>query len=330
MGIKRSNSATWMSQAAERDGAEISWLTKNTFIAVKNGIELMFIETRCLDTQPARRFAADKGLAKHLFLKHSVPTPKGAVCETVEDALKFRAVATAPIVIKPTIGIKGKGVSVGVDSPEDVRKACIRAGIGKSLVLAEEMVSGTEYRVMVLGGKPIAALYKDPANIIGNGVSNILSLIRQKNKEREKNPNLAIYKIKVDDYVKSNIAKQGLDLETVLPEGQKIYLRKEGNLSAGGESIDVTDDLPEFVYASCVKAANSFPGLELAGVDVFYDIQTKECHILEVNTNPGCGGHLFPHIGKPRNVTDAIWRYSYNLSEGRARLRAEHLLRPSL
>lgn len=289
---RRSNSASWMAEAASKDGAQIEWLSSNTFIATKNKISLVFLETRCLDTHQAWALARHKGVAKKLLIKNGTPVPKGIVCTTTDEVMKFQADLNKAIVVKPVVGTKGKGVSVGVETSQDVVNACLRAGIQKNSVLVEEMVSGTEYRVMVLGGKSIAAIYKDPANVVGDGKSSISVLIEEKNKKRKLNPNLAIYKIKVDNYIIGNLEKQGLDMNSVIPAGEKVYLRREGNLSAGGESVDVTDELPDFVHQSCVKAANSFPGLELAGVDVFYDENTKTCSIIEVNTNPGCGGHL--------------------------------------
>ncbi|MGP9696232.1 hypothetical protein ACT3UG_01335 [Halomonas sp. AOP27-A1-34] len=318
---RKSNSATWMSEAAEQDGAKIEWLNSNTFIAKKNNVELIFLETRCLDTHSASGLARHKGHAKNLLLRNGAPVPPGRVCKDIYEAKIFFDESSAPVVVKPVIGTKGRGISVNIESHAELETACIRAGIEKNPILIEEMVSGLEYRVMVLGGKPIAALYKDPANITGDGKSTIEILIKKKNRTRRLNPNLAIYKIKVDEYILGNLSKQNLTLESVLPAGKKIYLRKEGNLSAGGESIDVTDDLPESVFEACVKAAGSFPGMELAGVDIFYDEQKQSCHILEVNTNPGCGGHLFPYKGRARNVTSLIWKYSYQQALAKANAR---------
>lgn len=312
---RKSNSATWMADAASNDGAEIQWISNNTFIATKNNISLVFLETRCLDTHQAWALARHKGAAKKLLIQNGTPVPNGVVCSSVDEVKKFREELNKSIVVKPVVGTKGKGISVNVETELEVEKACLRAGIDKNSVLAEEMVSGTEYRVMVLGGRSIAAIYKDPANVVGDGNSTVKKLILEKNQQRKFNPNLAIYRIKVDDYIIDNLEKQGLNIHSIIPEGQKVYLRREGNLSAGGESVDVTDELPSFVYESCVRAANSFPGLELAGVDIFYDKDAGSCNVIEVNTNPGCGGHLFPHIGKPRNVTGAIWRYSYEQAE---------------
>lgn len=317
MDIKTSNSSRWMAEAAKNDGADIEWLTYSIFIATKDGVSIPFYEARALDTHNAFTLSSRKDLARALMLKKNVPMPAGQCCTTIDEVIDFWSCLKAPVVIKPVSGVKGRGVTVGAESETEIEVACDRAGISQRSIMVEEMVTGTEYRVMVLGEKPIGALYKDPANVVGDGVSTIKQLIKNKNVERRKNPNLSKYLIKAGQYVVSNLAKQGLNLESIPQENRKIYLRKEANLSTGGDSIDAFDQLPDSVLEVCVQAVKAIPGLELGGVDIFYDQEKNCCSVIEVNCNPGCGGHLYPAKGKSRNVTSLIWKHTFQLAKSK-------------
>ncbi|MGP9553106.1 MULTISPECIES: hypothetical protein [unclassified Halomonas] len=320
MELEVSNSSRWMAEAAKKDGAQIEWLTYSIFIATKGDVSIPFYEARALDTHNAFTLSSRKDLARTLMLKENVPMPLGRRCKTIQEVVDFWNLLKAPVVIKPVSGVKGRGVTVGADSVSEIEVACDRALISKRSVMVEEMVTGTEFRVMVLGQKAIAALYKDPANIVGDGVSTISKLIKQKNAERLKNPNLSKYLIVAGKYVVSNLKKQSLNLDSVIQENKKIYLRKEANLSTGGDSIDAFDQLPSSVFDVCVRAVTAIPGLELGGVDIFYDQSTGRCSVIEVNCNPGCGGHLYPAKGESRDVASLIWKHTFQLAKARKAL----------
>ncbi|MDW0359738.1 hypothetical protein Q8G38_10460 [Halomonas venusta] len=270
-----------MAEAAKNDGADVEWLTYSIFIASKDGVSIPFYETRALDTHNAFALSLRKDLARALMLKKDIPMPLGQRCASIDEAVGFWTRLKTPIVIKPVAGVKGRGVTVGANSVPEIEEACVRAGMSKRSVMVEEMVTGTEYRVMVLGEKPIGALYKDPANVVGDGASTVRQLIKRKNAERLENPNLSKYLIKAGQYVVNNLRKQGLTLDSVPQESEKIYLRKEANLSTGGDSIDAFDQLPSSVFDVCVRAVTAIPGLELGGVDVFYDKEKDLCNVIE-------------------------------------------------
>ncbi len=105
-----------------------------------------------------------------------------------------------------------------------------------------------------------------------------------------------------------NLADQGLKLSDVVPIGKNIYLRKNSNLSTGGDSIDFTDDVHRDFQKIVIKAVRAIPGLAYGGVDLMSnrDISEKPTKgsyiIVEINSSPGISLHYDPIKGKTRKV----------------------------
>ena len=180
-------------------------------------------------------------------------------------------------------------------------------------VLVEKEFKGKDFRIVATRNKFLAATYREPANVIGDGIHSIRELIKIKNSDflrgGDEQP---LVKIKVNNEVKKNLSDQKLNSESVVLKGKKVYLRKNANISTGGDSIDVTDLIhPEFKKIA-VCAVCAIPGLAYAGVDLMTnnDISQKPTKnsyvIIEMNSSPGISIHHFPYQGKPRNVAKGI------------------------
>ncbi len=307
--------------AARKDGADVEWLSRYAFIARKDGLVIPFHDIRSVDTTVAGRLSGRKHLTRKMLQMNGVPVPEGKLIKSEEAALQLWRDIGAPVVIKPVTGTKGYGITVGANSAEEITKALKRARLARrGNALVERMVSGAEYRIIVVGGRVIGALAKDAANVIGDGVATIEALVERKNAERAKNPHLSTRLIKINKYITYNLEKQNMALDHVPAAGEKVYLRWEANFSAGGDTIDATDTLPAHVLDISARAVRAIPGLELAGVDIFYDEATDQAHVIEINSDPGIGGHHFPMIGKSRDVAFAIWQHSKRMMQLRKTL----------
>ncbi len=82
-----------------------------------------------------------------------------------------------------------------------------------------------------------------------------------------------------------------------------IYLRGKNNASAGGDSIDVTDDFPAEIKSMAVKALEA-TGLAHGGVDIIYnkDAEDKRALVLELGSAAEIALHVFPLKGTPRDI----------------------------
>lgn len=258
----------------------------------------------CLDKVATRAFLQRGGIKLVTAYYIMKKDPESAWMEIYEALQK-------PVVVKPTLGMQGKSVYMNIDSPEAFKKA-VRESLDfdanpKSRVLVEETAQGTEYRVLATRDKVIGIINREPANVVGDGSLTIQELIDQKNTDprRSDDHNDALCKIKVDAHVQEFLQQQNLSTDFVPEAGQKVYLRKNSNISTGGDSHDVTDTAHPSVIELCLQVMRSIPGLEIAGIDLITNDITAEqsegtYNIIEVNCSPGICIHEAPYSGEPK------------------------------
>jgi len=176
--------------------------------------------------------------------------------------------------------------------------------------MVEDYVFGEDYRVLVVDYKVVAVTKRIPANVVGDGEHMIQELVDKKNENRSEGYQTHLSKIKMDEETEQTLSEQGFTLNSVPEEGKMVFLRKNANLSSGGESINLDSELhPENVVA-CEGVARKL-GLKVAGIDILTgDLQRPFGEnggiILEVNARPRIRMHQFPVQGKPVMVADKI------------------------
>src|SRR5690625_4395587 len=232
--------------------------------------------------------------------KANVPTPKGKDfhINDLEEMLKYAEKIGYPVVVKPTFGSLGKGVTTNIQSEKELIKAVNHVkAIGYEDVIIEEYLEGEDYRIYVVDGEVVAATKRVPANVVGDGKQTIEQLIKEKNKLRKENPYLRTKLIEVDDNLIGTLQKQGLTLNDIPKEKEKVMLSSISNISTGGEPIDITDTISKDIKTVAINAINSIPGLVHGSVDAIVD-EEKNCKVLEINTTAGISIHIFPAKGK--------------------------------
>ncbi|QDI91608.1 hypothetical protein EPH95_10885 [Salicibibacter halophilus] len=118
--------------------------------------------------------------------------------------------------------------------------------------------------------------------------------------------------IKIDLEVKNLIQDAGYTLDSVPKDGERIFLREQSNLSNGGDSLDVTDELTPEMRQIAIDATRAVPGLAQSGVDLLVDQdKSNSGTVIEINSRPGLGGHLFPVEGEPRDFAKAFIDYYF-------------------
>ena len=261
--------------------------------------------------------AGDKVLAKQFMARAGIPVPEGVVAQSVQDAVAALDRLGSPVVIKPRNGNHGKCVTVGIRTPAQAEQAYNRAaaGSGSCAVIVESYIPGHDYRVLVVDGRVIAAAQLMPPAVTGDGSSSIRELIDAVNADprRGHGHSRVLTQILIDDVTLAHLAATGLDPESVPTAGQQVSLRKNGNLSTGGTSRDVTSAVHDDVAELCRRAAMA-AGLDICGIDIrLPDIggallsgEGQPAAVIEVNACPGLRMHLAPAEGSPRNVAEPI------------------------
>ena len=171
----------------------------------------------------AEGISRDKDLTKRLLQSCGVPVPEGRIVESPEDAWEAAEDIGVPVVVKPTDGNHGRGVSVDLMTRAEVEAAFKLADAEGSEVLVERFVRGNEHRVLIVGGKLAAAARGESVSVVGDGSSTIRQLIdRQINTdprrgEAEEFP-LDLVLIDKNPSVVFEIERQGFTPDSILPE----------------------------------------------------------------------------------------------------------------
>ncbi|MBU9712952.1 acylphosphatase [Evansella tamaricis] len=270
-------------------------------------------------TNDAVVIGSDKDETKLYLSRAGVPVPKGKKFlkeDPDEVIMNFAETLEFPLVLKPTSGSLGNGVVTNIKDMVGLKKAIsyVRYDLEYHEVILERYVPGEEYRVYVVGNNVVAAYNRLPANIIGDGSHTIEELIELKNLERKKNARLFSCLIEIDNEVLDFIQSSGYTLESIPEKGEKILLREKTNVSAGGDPIDVTDNLPNELKEIAINAVKAIPGLHHGGVDIIVDIEKpieNSAVVIELNPTAQIGGILFPMKGRARDIPKAIIDYYF-------------------
>jgi len=259
----------------------------------------------------AVEIAGDKELTKSILEQADIPVPRGRVVETADEAVAALHDLCAPVVVKPMDGHQGKGVSLNLSTDAEVLEAFEIARLHSREALVEEMCVGRDYRVLVVGGKLVAASERIPCHVVGDGAHTLGELIEITNLDplRGEGHDNVLTKIKVDQVMLACLHKRGLSLEHVPAAGERVFLRDTGNLSTGGTAVDVTDIVHPEVRRMCERAARvvglDICGLDLVAADITRPLQPGDGFI-EANAAPGLRMHTAPTQGQPRDVGGSI------------------------
>ncbi len=256
----------------------------------------------------AETISRDKDLTKELISAAGVPTPEGREVGDAEDACAAAEDIGWPVVVKPTDGNHGRGVFIDLNSAEDVRKAYAIAVEEGSGVLVERSIQGIEHRLLVVGGKLVAANRSDFITVTGDGRQTVQQLIDSQVNIDPRRGHTELHPlsiIKIDAAAKIELERQGLNADAVPAQGRDVLVQRNAN-----HAFDCTDDVHP-TNAAIASLAARVVGLDIAGIDlVCRDIGVPLAEqggaVVEVNAGPSLLMHIKPGIGKPRPVGQAI------------------------
>ncbi|MDO9370366.1 MAG: cyanophycin synthetase [Sphingopyxis sp.] len=260
----------------------------------------------------AAELAANKHAAKELLQAAGLPVPRGEVVRNFDQAAATAQRLGWPVVVKPLDGNQGRGVSIGVADAAALGDAFARAATISGRVIVEQMLPGSDHRLLVVAGQLVAVAERVPANVTGNGCHSIEQLIALVNADprRGVGHEAVLTRIRVDEAMHAFLEASGRTLADIPAVGERIWLRGTANLSTGGTAIDRTDDVHPDNIAIAVQAAAAI-GLDVAGVDMMSpDVSRSLAEtgggIVEVNAAPGLRMHIAPSEGRPRDVAAPI------------------------
>jgi len=300
-------------EAAKR-GIPFIRLNKHSLVQLGYGVNQKRIRATIASTTStiAVDIAGNKEETKMLLEAAEIPVPKGTVVRSEEGLDEAIAKFGFPLVIKPIDGNHGKGNTTNITSREQAIKAFEAAQYYNRSVIAERFIQGVDFRVLVINYKFICAALRTPASVTGDGEHTIQWLIDETNKDprRGYGHEKVLTQITVDQFTQKMLDEKGYSLETVPKNGELVLLKPTANLSTGGTSTDVTDEVHPANIFMCERIARII-GLDICGIDIMApDLRSPVTEnggvILEVNAAPGFRMHIEPAEGLGRNVAEPV------------------------
>ncbi|HSS22948.1 MAG TPA: N-acetylglutaminylglutamine synthetase, partial [Mycobacterium sp.] len=234
----------------------------------------------------------DKRLTRRLVSEADITVPRARLATFDKDDYDFLN-EVGEVVVKPTRGEQGKGITVGVhaeNAPDELDAALARAREQYPEVLIEQRVAGNDLRLVVIDGRVVAAALRLPPEIIGTGAHSVRDLIVAESRRRSAATG-GESRIPIDEITEATVAEDGWMLDDVLPQGIRLRVRHTANLHQGGTIHDVTPQVNPELCRVAVAAAEAI-GIPVTGIDLLVpDVAGDEYAFIEANERPGLANH---------------------------------------
>jgi cyanophycin synthetase len=301
--------------AEERD---IPWIRLNDYSLVQFGHGKFQQRIQATITSETRHIAVeiscDKEDTHNLLYDLGLPVPQQRIVYNKKAAVRAARSIGGPVVLKPLDANHGRGVSIDLTEDNQIETAFDEArehGNGRS-ILVESFVTGFDHRMLVVNNELVAVAKRVPGHVIGDGKSTIEQLIDVVNSDPRRGigHEKVLTNLELDTQAFRLMDEAGVKSDTVLSDGQVLYLRSTANLSTGGTAIDMTDSVHPDNRDMAERAIKAI-GLDVGGVDFLIDDITNSYKdiggaIVEVNAAPGFRMHVAPSEGTPRDVSGKV------------------------
>ena len=291
---------------------------RDQFISLQFGDHLEYVKNGNMtshDSYISPLIMENKVVTKKVLAKAGFNVPQSIEFTDVKSAVEnFPLFENRAVVIKPKSTNFGLGISIfqqGVTDRDDFAKAVEIAFREDKEIMVEDYLLGTEYRFFVLGDQTLAVLLRVPANVIGDGVHTVAELVAAKNDHplRGDGSRTPLKKIALGDIEQLQLKEQGLTVNSIPAKEQLVQLRANSNISTGGDSIDMTDEM-HASYKEIAVGISKAMGAAVCGVDLIIPDLKKPAEpslrswgVIEANFNPMMMMHIFPFSGQSRRLT---------------------------
>ncbi|MEQ8265184.1 cyanophycin synthetase [Pseudohaliea sp.] len=313
---KRSLGPSTHSLVKEAEARGIPWIRLNDYslIQLGHGRYQKRLQATITSKTPhiAVELASEKDETNRILGDLGLPVPRQAVTSRLRRALAAAERIGYPVVLKPLNANHGRGVTTDIQDEEQLERAYDKAKEHGDLVIVESFIRGLDHRLLVVDGKLVAAAKRVPAHVVGDGESDIETLVARVNEDprRGVGHEKVLTRITLDAAAERMLAQVGMDTGSVPEQGQVVYLQPTANLSTGGTAVDVTDTIHPDNRRMAERAILAL-GLDVGGVDFLTTDITRSYRevggaICECNAAPGFRMHVAPSEGEPRNVAGPV------------------------
>lgn len=225
-----------------------------------------------------------------------------------EEALAYFGTVQKPVVVKASAGSMGDSVSVNVWTQDDFELAWEKVSKGRSskaMIIVEQQFEGIDIRAFVVDNKMVGAVTRVPAFVVGNGKATLGELIENLLQERKVSAYLRSLPVRVD---RGWIARQGLDVTSILDSESVLTLNRTANTHQGAVNFGITHLVSDGIARMAENAARAIPGLNAVGVDLMVNSldDVNQAILLETNASGSLLLHHYPAYGEPVDIARII------------------------
>src|SRR5450631_2051867 len=256
--------------------------------------------------------ASDKEETNKILAVLGLPVPQQELVQSEREAVRAARRIGFPVVTKPYNGNHGRGISIRLNTDEEVAQGYLVAREHSRSVIVETFLEGDDHRLLVVNGELVAATRRTPGHVVGDGSHTIAQLIEIVNQDprRGVGHEKVLTRLELDTQAEKMLEHVNLSSESVPEAGRVVFLRSTANLSTGGTATDVTDVIHPDNREMAERAVRAI-GLDVGGVDFLSKNITESYRqigggICEVNAAPGFRMHVAPSEGTPRDVAAPV------------------------
>ncbi|UCG61160.1 MAG: hypothetical protein JSV52_12650 [Candidatus Zixiibacteriota bacterium] len=287
---------------AEEIGADFSVLDDRVYEIARGDQKIRILNFLLpFDNPVTLEIAGMKPLVYRLLAENGLPVPPHEVfrLDGWQEAGELLKKHPMGVVVKPATGTSaGKGVTTHILTSKELRKAAILASLYCRELIVEAMIPGECYRLLVLDGKVVHAVRRTGPRLVGDGITNILDLIKLENEHRkERQEDL----LDIDRDTTFTLGYQYLSLDSVPARGQNFLVKSVNDPVRKRVEVrtvyneTVTDIVSDSLKATAETVARLI-GSRLVGVDMIttdptVSLQESGGVVNEANTTPGMHHH---------------------------------------
>ena len=310
----RCHETLWTSAAASV-AAAIDDLGYGVYRIARGGRETFVSSSRVmLDGPVTLSIAGNKPLVSRILSEHGHPVGRFLEFDLSEIDLaeSFLERLGGPGVVKPAIsGSAGRGITTGIETRRDLRRASVLASTYGKTMLIEQQATGASYRLLYIDGEYIDAIERRPPRVVGDGRHTLAQLIRTENlRRREGLAPLGMQPIGIDLELRRCLAGQGLTLSSVAEPDRWVTVKAVVNENTAAENSNVRDRVHPDTIRRGAEIARVLK-IRLAGHDVITTDISRPLDetggiFNEVNTTPGLLHHYL--IDHPEQTVPVMER----------------------
>jgi cyanophycin synthetase len=286
----------------------------------------IFSSTPSTTSYAAASLANDKFATYQLLKTNGIPqleTIKVSSGDDMQAAIDFMT-KQGTVVVKPIDGGHGKGITVNVQEASELKAAIEIALTGTKNVHAALIQKQYPHepiydlRVLCINYEYVAGIQRVAARVFGDGMHTVRELIDAENTNPRRGK-AYVAELAIIDTKKAELYL-GQKLDQIPHESEEVQVLGVANYGAGGETVDVTDNLPDWLIEQAIQIARVCE-LPVAGVDFMlarfpekhYSEAELDAAMTEVNKAPLLTMHDSPTTGVSRGAMRRYMDYLESL-----------------